>query len=58
MDADGIVIHRPLCKHRGAIEAFTNVLTGTISYVAFRQKMARGFFLTALGSLCWLPKCE
>ena len=51
-------LFRALRKHAGAIGAFTNVLTATISDVAFLQKVARGVFLTVLGSVCWLPECE
>ena len=50
MDADVMVIYRApkwlfraLRKHAGAIGAFTNVLTATISDVAFLQKVAWGF---------------
>lgn len=49
MDADVMVIYRApkwlfraLRKHAGAIGAFTNVLTATISDVAFLRKIARG----------------
>ena len=36
-------LFRALRKHAGAIGAFTNVLTATISDVAFLQKVAWGF---------------